>query len=847
LREEGLSHRGILIESEEPISASAFLDMSGTKTALLMPTGTYGKSYITLGARQFSGYPEPIMGTSWVNVVADNDNTVVEITTSGNTMGGRVANTPFRVTLNRGDVYQILGAYITMRTAAETGGLDNSYESYDLTGTRVVSVSNSNGVCQPVAVFAGSSGTGIRCEQYQNGADQYMFQQSYPDQAWGKHYLTAPFASSNSMHEHLFNIFRVLVKDAGTVVKRNGVTMTNLTGNFYEFTSREPEYIEADKPVMVAQMMTYFTACGNDEYTDPGSNEAMFYLTPLGHGVKQNTFYRKDMQFGSAPNYITAIIPTAGVASLLIDGSNTFDSSYVHPGKPGYTVVMKSWPAGDAVSTIQSDSAFTANVHLPHNVYGFVYNVGYQVPRVSITNKTIHNVNNTNATPNTYTCVGTPFRTTVYLPVIAKTLVWKLSSVAGITPATDVTVTNPVAVDTIEINFKDYYVYTLAQNISIAATGTFYIPVTATYTASGSGCDNALTDSVRVEVIAAPVVTYTTSFTGCINASASFTGAGTAGNGAVIDRWLWNFGDNTTANTQNATKQWQATGTYNVSLTATANDGCVGSVTKPITVNALPTVAVVTSTQAMCPTGSVTFTIAHPVQGVVYTWHSAATGGTLLFTGTSYTATNVPGATAYSANGNQNGCDVATRATATVTITPTVAAPSVSVDSVGVRAVKFRWAAVANATGYEVSTDGGTTWIVPSSGATGLTHAMTGLNPSQTVSLRVRGLGGCVQNNSSAVQATTLTDDIYIPNSFTPNGDGLNDILKVYGNDIKDLRLVIFNQWGQKIFETATPGTGWDGKQNSKPAPTGVYMYVARIVLTSGQEINRKGSINLIR
>jgi gliding motility-associated-like protein len=849
LREEGLSHRGILIESKQPISASVFLDMSGTKTALLMPTGTYGKSYVTLGARQFSGYPQPIMGTSWVNVVADNDNTVVEITPSGNTVGGKVANTAFRVTLNRGDVYQILGDYITMRTAAETGGLDNSYESYDLTGTKVVAVPNAAGVCQPVGVFAGSSGTGIRCEQYQNGADQYVFQQSYPDQAWGKYYLTAPFASANSKNEHLFNIFRVLVKDAGTVVKRNGVTMTNLTGNFYEFSSRAPEYIEADKPVMVAQMMTYFTACGNDEYDNPGSNEAMFYLTPLGHGIKKASFYTKAAPYTyfELTNYVTVIIPTQGLASLKIGGESTFDSTYTHPNKAGYTVVMKKYGNVDAVVSIESDTTFTANVHSPHNVYGFVYNVGYQVPRVNFTNKSIHNVNSASATPNTYTCVGTPFRATVYLPVIAKTLVWKLSNIAGITPAADVTETSPVPVDTVEINFRDYYVYTLAQNLSISATGTYHIPVTATYAASGSGCDNTISDSVRVEVISAPVVDYTSSYTGCINASATFTGTGTAGNGAVIDKWSYNFGDNTTANTQNATKQWQATGTYDVALTATANDGCVGSVTKPITVNALPTLAIVNDNQGICPDSSVTFEIATPATGVTYNWYNQATGGTLLGTGSTYTAVNLPGATTIYASATQNGCDIATRVPVTVFIIPSVQAPTVTVDSLGVRSVKFRWSAVSNATGYEVSTDGGTTWTVPSSGATGLTHTITGLNPSQTVSLQVRGLGGCVQNVSAAVQATTLTDDVFIPNSFTPNGDGVNDIFRVYGNDVRELRLIVFNQWGQKLFETSTTGTGWDGKQNGKLQPTGVYMYVARIVLVSGQELNRKGSINLIR
>ena len=849
LREEGYSNRGILIESKAPIAATAFLDVAGYTNALLLPTGTYGKSYTTLGARQFSGYPDPSMGTSWVNVVADNDNTVVEITPSGNTKGGRLANVPFRVTLNRGDVYQILGAFIKMRTAAETGGLDNSYESADLTGTTVVAVPNSAGVCMPVGVFAGSGGTGIRCEANQNGADKYVYQQSYPDQAWGKHYLTAPLASNNSKNEHLFNIFRVMIREAGTVVKRNGTTMTGLiAGRYYEFTSRAPEYIEADKPVMVAQMMTYFNSCGNDEYSNPGSNESMFYLTPLGKGIKKTVFYRKGVAVGTSSNYITAIIPTAGVTSLRIDGGSTFDTTYLHPRKPGYTVVMKRWTAAEGVSVIESDSAFTAIVHMPSNVYGFVYNVGYTVPRVDFTNETIHNVNNTNPAPNTYTCANTPFRATVYLPVAAKTLTWKLSAVPGITPNTDVVQTSPVPVRTEEINFRDYYVYTLAQDLRISTPGTYKIPVSATYAAtSAAACDNTVLDSIIVVVTAAPVIDYTVAYSGCVGAAANFTGIGTAGNGAVVDRWNWSFGDATTATVQNPVKTWAAPGSYNVTLAAIASDGCTGSVTKPIVVNALPTLTVVNNNQGICPNGSVTFQVSNPVAGVTYTWYNVATGGTALFTGATYTATNVPGATTFYVSARQNGCDIATRVPVTVFIIPAVAAPVVTVDSVGVRAVRFKWNAIANATGYQVSTDNGASWITPSSGATGLTHTVTGLNPSQTVSILVRGLGGCVQNVSAAVSATTLTDNVFIPNSFTPNSDGKNDLFMVYGNEIKELRLAIFNQWGQKLYETTTPGTGWDGKQGGKAQPTGVYIYVARIVLLSGEELNKKGSVNLIR
>ena len=760
LREEGLSNRGILIESKDPITATAFMDMTDRVHGLLMPTGTYAKSYTTLGTRQFSGYSDPTMGTSWVSVIADNDNTVVEITPSGATKGGRAAGVPFRVTLNRGEVYQILGGFIRFLDRDITGGMDNAYESADLTGTTVVSVPNADGKCFPIAVFNGSGGTGIRCEALQNGADTYVFQQSYPDQAWGKRYLTAPLATQNNKNEHLFNMFRVMVKDPNTVVKRNGVVMTNLTDNYYQFTSREPEYIEADKPVMVSQMMTYFNSCGNDEYSNPGSNEGMLYLTPISHGIKKTTFYRRT----GGINYITVVIPDAGKASLKIDGSNTFDSTYAHPQKTGYSVIMKSWPSANGVSAIESDSNFTALVHVPNNIEGYMYNIGYQVPRVTITNDTIHNVYNENTTTNAYTCVGTPFKPSIYLPVIVKTLTWKLGSVVGISPSATITENNPVPVDTVEINNRDFYVYSLNQSLKFTQTGNYTIPVSATYSSSATSCDTEVDGEVTVVVVTAPDVDYTYTYTGCLNADATFTATGTVGNGAVIDRWNWNFGDNTSSTHQNPVKKWTTAGNYNVILSAIANDGCLSdTVTKVVVAN------------------------------------------------------------------------------------PLLDKPVATVDSIGVHGLRFKWNVITGAVSYQVSIDGGNTWNTPSSGATGETHLITGLRPGTTVTLLVRANGSCAPNLSESVSGTTYTDNVYVPNTFTPNGDGLNDVFKVYAQGVKEMKFMVFNQWGQKMFETNNPAVGWDGKFNGKLQPTGVYLYVCRIVLATGEVINKKGNVTLVR
>jgi hypothetical protein len=58
---------------------------------------------------------------------------------------------------------------------------------------------------------------------------------------------------------------------------------------------------------------------------------------------------------------------------------------------------------------------------------------------------------------------------------------------------------------------------------------------------------------------------------------------------------------------------------------------------------------------------------------------------------------------------------------------------------------------------------------------------------------------------------------------------------------------MIFNQWGEKVFETTNPQTGWDGTWKGKPQPVGVYVYVARLLFTGGVSVNQKGTINLVR
>lgn len=115
------------------------------------------------------------------------------------------------------------------------------------------------------------------------------------------------------------------------------------------------------------------------------------------------------------------------------------------------------------------------------------------------------------------------------------------------------------------------------------------------------------------------------------------------------------------------------------------------------------------------------------------------------------------------------------------------------------------------------------------------------------VSLSVTSSYGCIADTVKKITVTDCRTSVFVPNSFTPNGDGNNDLLHVYGVSIQSLRLMIFNQWGQKIFETTSRDEGWDGTYRGSRQPSGVYMYVCTVTLSDGSVVVKKGAVNLVR
>jgi len=105
---------------------------------------------------------------------------------------------------------------------------------------------------------------------------------------------------------------------------------------------------------------------------------------------------------------------------------------------------------------------------------------------------------------------------------------------------------------------------------------------------------------------------------------------------------------------------------------------------------------------------------------------------------------------------------------------------------------------------------------------------------------------GCKSQDEVCI---TITDDFYeyLPNSFTPNSDGLNDVFFVVGAGLSNVKMDIYNRWGEHIFSSSDQSTGWDGTYKGVDCKAGVYTYRISYKGLSGKNFEKAGGITLIK
>lgn len=105
----------------------------------------------------------------------------------------------------------------------------------------------------------------------------------------------------------------------------------------------------------------------------------------------------------------------------------------------------------------------------------------------------------------------------------------------------------------------------------------------------------------------------------------------------------------------------------------------------------------------------------------------------------------------------------------------------------------------------------------------------------------------CKRRDSVLVKVDFVCGDFFVPNAFSPNGDGLNDLINVHGFCVGSYNFQIFNRWGEKVFETTSRSEGWDGTFRGKNMDTGVFVYKVEGLTIEGKPFSLKGNITLIR
>jgi gliding motility-associated-like protein len=129
-----------------------------------------------------------------------------------------------------------------------------------------------------------------------------------------------------------------------------------------------------------------------------------------------------------------------------------------------------------------------------------------------------------------------------------------------------------------------------------------------------------------------------------------------------------------------------------------------------------------------------------------------------------------------------------------------------------------------------------------------------GLNPIEfeqkgayIISRKCESQFGCIEEFVKTINVSGKSATLYIPNSFSPNEDGINEVFSVKGTGIKQIRIWVFNRWGELLYNwDCLEECGWDGNYLGQRVPTGVYSYKIEALDNNGEKLFRSGKINVI-
>jgi gliding motility-associated-like protein len=373
-------------------------------------------------------------------------------------------------------------------------------------------------------------------------------------------------------------------------------------------------------------------------------------------------------------------------------------------------------------------------------------------------------------------------------------------------------------------------------------TGSSVITTTYTVTTTDNGCTS--TASVSVSVTPAPVAAFAVPAGQCLSGNSfSFQAGGSYLPSATFE---WAFGATATPATSVSANQavaYSSAGINTVTLAITQN-GCSNTFTAQDTVYAMPASSLSADSTNGCENFNACFNANSTSTNSTYQW-TFGDGGTSALQNPCHTYA-APGTYTVSLSATSaNGCAYDTTINNMITILADPAAAFIPTDAT----LQLPQSELSltnqskNATSYAWNFGNMTT-----SAETSPTATFTAPG-TDTVTLVAYNAIGC----SDTARHTVIVlgeDTLYIPNAFTPNGNGINDYFEVFGNkeNWKLLHVTIFDRWGEKVFESDDLYFQWDGTYRGQKLEPGVLVYEMTIVFQNEQQGHKyKGSITLIR
>lgn len=389
-----------------------------------------------------------------------------------------------------------------------------------------------------------------------------------------------------------------------------------------------------------------------------------------------------------------------------------------------------------------------------------------------------------------------------------------------------------------------------AWNFGDGATSTQVTPVHQ-YAQAGSywitlmtentlGC--RATDSMLVDVYPNPQAGFTGG-PGCEGSPIDFTNTSTIASGSIT-RYDWAFGDSTTSGAVDPTHTFTPAGNYNVTLVVTSDFGCVDSVTATVVVNPNPVAHFTFSDANGCGPLLINFTDSSYVSsGNVVSWYWNFGDGhtdTLQNTSNIYYNTGVyPVALTVTSDAGCVNTDTIPNA---ITVYPSPIAdftPDPQETTILYPFISFN-----------NSSSGGNVY----NWNFGDNHTGTGFEPEHAygdtgkyiINLTVINTFGCIDTASNWVYIAPITT-FYVPNAFTPNNDGHNEIFDIKGINIITYTLSVRDRWGEQVFYGEDHG--WDGsvKGSDIQAKKDVYVYTVVAKDIFGQMHKKVGHVTLLR